>query len=313
MQILNSLLPIFVVIALGIFLRRKKFLTQEMTQGFNSFAYCFGLPLFLFYKLGSAPTGAGQTDQLIMTLFGATVVTLIVGWATTHLLQVQFHSRGAFIQACIRGNLAFVGLPLILFTIESAITEPNAALESAVLITLPPIVIFYNIAGVALLAIYNQDSAQAFSWNSVVRNMLLNPLLIACVGGVIFQSAGWTIPTFIERTCSVVGASAFPMALVGIGSQMAAVSVSKRWVDPLLTSVVKCLICPFAGWLIGTGLGLSGLELQAILILCAVPTAVSSFVLTDQMNGDSDLAASAVVIGTAFSLLPLSILLAIPF
>ncbi len=54
MQILNSLVPIFAVIGLGIVLRRQDFLTRDTTQGFNRFAYYFALPVFLFYKLGGA-------------------------------------------------------------------------------------------------------------------------------------------------------------------------------------------------------------------------------------------------------------------
>ena len=312
MQILNSLVPIFAVMALGILLRRHNFLTGETTQAFNRFAYYFALPLFLFYKLGSAPSGAGMADRFIVTLFGASLVTAIASWLVTYVLNTRFSSRGALIQAGFRGNLAFIGLPLVLFTIFGLPEEQRTHLETAVLIALTPVAIFYNAASVTILAIYNKRTGSKFSWKAILFNILSNPLLLACLAGLLVQTTGWKIPTAVFRTCEVIGASAFPMALVGIGSQLASISVSGQWTESLISAVLKNVFCPIVGWLIGRSLGLAGMELLVILILCAVPTAVSSYVLADQMNGDADLAASSVVIGTACSLVTLSILLALP-
>ena len=163
------------------------------------------------------------------------------------------------------------------------------------------------------MAIYGQRNGSKFSWKSIVVNILSNPLLIACLAGLVVQTLGWKIPTAVVRTCDVIGASAFPMALVGIGSQLASISVSGRWTESLISTVLKNVFCPTVGWLIGRSLGLAGMELLVILILCAVPTAVSSYVLADQMNGDADLAASSVVIGTACSFFTLSVLLSLAF
>ena len=112
-----------------------------------------------------------------------------------------------------------------------------------------------------------------------------------------------------DRTCSIIGASAFPMALVGIGSQLVAISGATHWKASLLPTVVKCVLCPLLALAVGKLVGLTGIELQVALILCACPTAVSSYVLADQMNGDGDLAASAVVVCTAFSLPTLAALI----
>jgi len=313
MQILNSLVPIFAVIGLGIVLRRKNFLTHDTTQGFNRFAYYFALPVFLFYKLGDAPTGAGNTELFLMTLLSASIVTLIAGWLVSGWVGTRFGSRGALIQACFRGNLAFMGLPLIIFTTYDLPIEQKTQLESAILLTIAPVVIFYNAASVAALAIYNEQTELNFSWKTVGINFVFNPLLIACVLGLAVQRIGWEMPTALVRTCEVLGASAFPLALLGIGSQLASISVSGHVGESLIASFIKCVFCPVIGWLVGRWLGLSGIDLQVILILCAVPTAVSSYVLVDQMKGDSALAASSVVIGTSVSLITLSILLAIPF
>ena len=311
MQIIDSLVPIFAVIGLGIALRRKGFLNEDITQGFNRFAYYFALPLFLFYKLGSAPPVVGTANKLMVTLLLATVSAMLIGWIATLLFRTSPKSQGALIQACFRGNLAFMGLPLILFATAAMADEARTSLESAVLVALPPTVILYNVASVAVLAIFNEENKANISWKKVLFSIVTNPLLIACVAGLLVQISSTPIPTAIYRTCEVLGASGFPMALVGIGSQLAATRIRGHWNSLFIASFVKCVACPLIGYLVAIGVGLSGHELQAVLILCAVPTAVSSYVLADQMNGDSELAAGSVVVCTAISVVTLSVLFAL--
>lgn len=312
MQILNSLIPIFSVILLGILLRRRKFLNQETTQAFNRFAYFAALPVFLFHEIGTAPTGDGLANRYMITLLGATLVTACLSWATIHLCKFNWKSRGTLIQAGFRGNLAFIGLPLVLFTTHDLPETQQLKLESAVLISLPPVVIFYNIASVAVLSIFSDSNEKLMSWQKLLFNILTNPLLIACIAGLIVQRTEITIPTALGRTCDVIGASAFSIALIGIGSQLASISVAGKWSESLTSSAIKNIACPIAGWIIGVSIGLTGPELLVILIMCATPTAVSSFILAEQIGGDANQAASMVVVGTACSFATLSALLMLP-
>ncbi|MDA7880395.1 AEC family transporter, partial [Mariniblastus sp.] len=97
-------------------MRRRNFLNQETTQAFNRFAYFVALPVFLFHKIGTAPTGDGLANRYIIILLGATLATVCLSWAVIHLCKFNWNARGTLIQAGFRGNLAFIGLPLVLFT-----------------------------------------------------------------------------------------------------------------------------------------------------------------------------------------------------
>ncbi len=311
MQILNSLVPIFSVIALGMVLRSQAFLTAETTQAFNRFAYFFALPLFLFYKLASALSGSGSANLILNTLLTAAVLTAVVSWLATRIIKVSAYERGAIIQASFRGNLAFIGLPLVLFLIYDLPTDQKEAIESAVLLALAPVVLFYNVGSVVALAVYHQKTESNVSFGSLAAAIATNPLIWACVGGALFQIMAWPLPTAVVRTCEVVGASAFPMALLGIGSQLVSISIKGKWSRAMIPTLIKSIVCPLIGWILGRLVGLAGIELFVTVILCAAPTAVSSYVLAEQMDSDADLAASSVVICTAFSLLTLGVLLSL--
>ena len=309
MQILNSLVPIFSVIGLGMVLRWTTFLNDQTTQAFNRFAYYFALPLFLFYKLAGATTVDAAGNPILNALLPAVVITALISWLATWIMRVPHATRGTMIQAAFRGNLAFIGLPLVLFVIYDLPDEERMAIESAMLLALTPVILFFNIGSVVALATYSKRTERSFSWLSLVKSIAQNPIVWACFGGAIFQIMQWPLPTAMVRTFEVVGASAFPMALIGIGSQLVAIRVAGTWTRAVIPTLIKCIVCPLIGWGIGSWLGLSGVEMQVVLISCGSPTAVTSFLLAEQMDGDADLAASSVVICTGFSLLTLGILM----
>lgn len=309
MEILNSLFPIFAVIGLGIALRKFGFFTADSTKSFNQFAYFVALPVFLFYKIGGAPLVGKTATSFFTTLFLSTAASAVAAWLVSKPMGIKFSSRGAFIQASFRGNLAFLGLPVILFATYDLPEAQRADLNSAVLIAIAPLVIFYNVSSVAVLAVFNQETESTFSWKTVLMNIAFNPLLLSVVAGLLFSLSGLNLPTAVVRTCEVLGGSAFPIALLGIGSQLAVTTIANRWAEPIEASILKCVLCPLVGWGVASWLGLAGVELKVILILCGVPTAISSYVLADQMKSDPDLAAGSVVICTAVSLLTLSIIL----
>jgi predicted permease len=309
MQILDSLIPIFAVIALGMALRQRSFLNADSTAAFNRFAYYLALPLFLFYKLATASATGTHANAMLFTLLSSVVLTAAVGVLAAHLSKVPSRSRGSVIQACFRGNLAFIGLPLVLFTIGDLPPEQRSGVEAAVLLTMTPVVLFYNVASVVALAAYNENTQQRFSIGQVTTGLFSNPLIWACAAGATFQIFRWPVPPPVLHICEIIGSSSFAIALIGIGSQLVSIPASKAWLGAILPTSVKCLVAPVICWTIGDAMGLTGVEFRAVVILSATPTAVSTFVLADQMNGDSDLAATTVVLCTAFSLVTLSAIL----
>ncbi len=54
MEVFNTILPVFVIIALGALLRRFGFISADFARGLTRLVYWVALPAFLFYKMAAS-------------------------------------------------------------------------------------------------------------------------------------------------------------------------------------------------------------------------------------------------------------------
>jgi hypothetical protein len=77
-----------------------------------------------------------------------------------------------------------------------------------------------------------------------------------------------------------------------------------------MAAVIKLSVGPVVGYFAAGWLGVGRVETAVALIMLACPTAVASYVLTEQLGGDSALSAGAVVVSTILSIASLAAVVA---
>ena len=309
MTVFHVVLPVFLIMGVGWLLIRVKLISREVQQGLNAIAYWVGLPCLLFIKVARADLSASDLGGVFTMTFGGMAGAYLVSRFLAGVMKLPAGSQGAFVQAAFRGNLAFVALPVVEFSLEAVVqlaADPVAARARAdaawvsVLFALGVMVIWYNFLGVTVLAL-DQKDGRVPSMFSLFRKWITNPLIIACVLGWLVNVSGVSIPIFLERSCESLGRAALAMALLGIGAHLALTRVAGNLRWAVVASGVKCVISPLCGWWLGRMIGIDDYAFMCGLLMLAAPTAVASYVLTDQMGGDSDLGANCVVVSTACS------------
>ncbi|MFW6457050.1 MAG: AEC family transporter, partial [Planctomycetota bacterium] len=101
-----------------------------------------------------------------------------------------------------------------------------------------------------------------------------------------------------------------PLALICVGGALVGTSIQGKLLPMAGSVICKLGVTPFVGYLVARTIEADPVETGVALILLATPTAVSSYVLADQMGGDSALAASAVVVNTLVCPLSLALVVA---
>ena len=311
MHIVNTLGPVFLIIALGAVLRQRGFLTAEAVGVITRACYWIGLPALLLVKIALAtpPPGAAAAATHILVL--GTLVMLALGLLAARLLGLHRGQVGAFLQASFRGNLAFVGLPVVIFAYTDG---PHAeAAEAVASLALGPTIVLFNVLSVLalLLSTHHLDRAS-------IKRMLLklagNPLLIACLAGMLWNRfllpREILFPATVERTLRLLGDFTLPMALMSVGSALVSTPFRGALRTTSTAALLKTAIAPAVGFLLAHLMGAGPLETGVAVILLAAPTAVASYVLAEQLGGDSAISAGSVVVSTVISIVTLSAVIA---
>ena len=304
MLILNTLAPVFLLVALGAVLQRTEFVSANFLKEANRVTYWLGLPALLFSQLAGSFHEAEGAKVMLAAMFYATLASIAVGYLMAWAMRVPEAAAGTFVQGAFRGNLAFVGLPIV-FTLPDAPLGGGLTVRSAAVITVAPMMVFYNVAGVVVLLL----SQHPISWGMVrpfLKQLATTPPLLATIAGVTCAVMGWTLPPSVDKTFASLGEMALPLGLLGVGGSIVTSRLGGAWRRPLASALVKTVASPVLGWGVGRWMGLGALELKMVMILMACPTAIVSYTMAIEMKGDEGIASGTIVLSVVTSLVVLA-------
>ncbi len=300
-------LPVFLVIALGAVLARSRFLSPALLAELNRLTYFVGLPAYLFSSIAGATVGGGRALTVFGVMGGATLLALGFAYVVAKVRGVPPESMGSFLHAAVRGNLAYVGLPVISLALAGRGAGAHWPLAP---LAMAPLTVVANALGVLLLLVGHGRPAPG-ALRTLAWQLATNPLLLSSLAGAAVAAAGFTLPAWLAQSIAVTGQMALPLALLCIGGSLVTMPLRGKRTQALLASVLKVGVTPLLGWPLARWIGLSPEETLVALLFLATPTAAASYTLAGKLGGDEALAASSVVVSTALSIVSLSVVLAL--
>ncbi|MFZ4774514.1 MAG: AEC family transporter [Terrimicrobiaceae bacterium] len=303
---IQILAPLLLLVLLGLFLARMRFLGREFMGDLNKLVFWVALPALLFRSAAHAEQPAPGTFSLLLLLVIASLLIAAAGWLSSRLLRLPHSSSGTFSQSAFRGNLAYIGIPVLAYLFGSGqdkrVSFATAVIAMAFLMTV------YNILAVVVLSGGVQSNK---TWRAALRSIFTNPLLLSCLAGVFLALTQTRLPLFLDRALETLGSASVPIALLCIGGSLAHVRLGQRVGAIMTAALLKTLVLPLLVYSLAPLFGVTGDELRIALVFSACPTAAASFVMVCQMNGDESLASGSIVLSTIFSIasLPLALFL----
>ena len=296
MTILNIVLPVFLVIGLGWGLRRRGFLNAEGNSVLTRLVYWVAAPSLLFRSAATTPLEQGAH------LWGLLVMTIVTVGLAMIVYALAYRSspsrRGVLSQGAYRSNQVFLGLPLVY---NAWGTE--AVGQVALVVGL--MVVVYNVLSVPILTLPHRAKGAA-PWAGAVhgtRAIVTNPLALGCLGGIAVSAIGFPLPRAVDGSLDLVGRTALPLALISVGAALDLRRLRHELPITALIIVLKLGVYPALVWLGLQWLDVGGLAMKTVVLVAATPTAVASYVMSVELGGDEQLAAS-LIIGTTLASLP---------
>jgi len=242
-----------------------------------------------------------------VTIGACFVVGLVVDVAQ-RLLRTPGPVRGAVSQASFRCNCVYIGLVVILYAVEGSPLAPG--IERNMTLALGLIIPYLSISSVVVLVQQDESGSRWAALGKTVRGVVTNPFVIACALATPFSLLDVQLPGFVTRSGEALGRMALPTALLGIGASLRWEPVKRHLGRAALVAVLKLAAMPLLAWAAVRVVDLPPDEAFVILVFTACPTAVTAYVMADQMDADAELSAAAIVLTTVVSVVPLSLILA---
>ena len=290
--ILSSILPVCLLMVLGAVLSHFRFLPEAFFFQMNRLGFWVLLPTLLFCSIVKAPIAAGGIGMKIgLVLCICSVAITLIGWLITRMMRLPDGSARAFMQAAMRGNLAYTALPVMLYTFGAG--SKSAAIAS---FALAPAIPFYNFLAVLILT--ERGGSHRGNLARAALTILHNPLIIACLLGLFILKSGLNISAVLFNALDTLGQAALPCALLALGAGLKPDRMRAAFRPAAVATVLKLLVMPVIGYALAMAIGFRSDTLVITLLYLASPCAVTSYVMADQMGADKELAGSAIALST---------------
>jgi len=284
MNILNVVLPVFLIIALGAFLSKIKKLNLD--------------PFVFIIMYITAPAlilaSIQKTDIKITQFFSMITYTLIVVFSlwliSTIILKISKTNQKGIQLPMIFGNTGYLGYPIALLAFGT--------------IGLSYAVIYSSIETVIMMSLGVCIANKKNNFKEVFRLPLIYAVLIA----LFFNTINYKLPPILLIPIDMIGNITIPLALIVLGCTLTRIKV-KFLNKAILITAFKMLGGFLIAILVVTIFSLKGIPKNILILQAAMPSAVFTMILCHKYKRDADLVASIVFLSTLLSIITIPLIL----
>lgn len=297
----NATLPLFLIIALGYFLKRLHLTTPEFVRVADKLVFKVTLPVMLFLEIAGMDFSQGFDWKFCIFCAGVTTVMFLGTWGLSALFLKDTSQVGSFAMCSVRCSAAILGAGL------AVNIYGDVGLVPLMIVAAVPL---FNVYSVIILTVSGERAAGAFGaelLKKVLRGIVTNPIILGIVAGLPFALLRIPLPELLTKTADSVGSLTTPLALLVIGASFDFKVAATRLRPAVIASVIKLVLLPAVFLPLAVWLGFRDTALVAIFIMLAAPTTVSCYIMAGSMKNDAVLAANVVMLTTLFSSVTLTL------
>ena len=304
-DILRLILPFFGVLFLGYGAGRLRRVSEDGLAGLVFFVTFLAMPALFFRLVAEAPLSHAGGLTFVLTTTFSTYCAFALAFSVGALTN-----GGQITQATIQGlvgsysNIGMLAPALVLTAFGTAAALPMALIYS-----------FDNalmVASVPLMMTLGSTASvdPAVMAQKIVRQALLNPLVLATILGFIFALTGLHMPSAANSVLKMLGNAAAPAALFAVGVSLNGRTIDK--VPPELPALIgiKLVAHPLIVYLLLSWVGnFDPVWVHAAVLMAALPPATQVIGYAREYKSYKEWASVGVLLGTVISIATLTVVL----
>jgi len=295
LAIFESILPIFLLVLLGVALRRSPLIDGTFWNGLEQCGYYVLFPALLFHTLARADFTSIDLHVVGMTAIGVVLLMclfVLLLWPALRRIGVRAPAFSSLFQAATRWN-SFIALAI-------ANKLYGATGLTVVAVVMAAIIIPLNFINVSVLLWFS--GAHRGYWQFTLR-VISNPQIVSSALGVTVNLLGIPIYEPLMVAVGLVAQASLSLGLIAVGAGLKVRDAVRPRPMVLVGTAIKLIVFPVVMIGIATLVGIGGQPLVLLALSAAVPTAMNGYILAKKMGGDAELYAATATVQTAASFL----------
>ncbi len=302
LQILVTILPVFIVMGIGYGAVRKGYLKAEISDSLNAVAVKIAVPLLLFYAVYKLDFAKAFNWPVLASFYAGAIVSFIIATVFARTIFKRKAGEAVAVGFCAMfSNTVLLGIPIS----ERAFGPDIMPLVIGIIALHAPTL--YALGIITMEFSRSDGRSIGKTLGTAIRTMFANPLMIGIVAGAISNQLSITLPAPLEASIAMVAKAAIPLALIGIGASLTRYELKSGLSETMLVSVVSLFVHPAVAFVISHYLlGLQIQFVQAAVIIAAMPPGMNVYIFALMYNRAVALSASAIIVATAASIFTIS-------
>ena len=290
---LETLLPVMILAALGMLLRRRLQIDPKPLS--QTVFYVFA-PALVFQLLIRNPFSLG--DMLRMATFVVLLLAAmaVIAWTISRVMKLNRTMTSALILCIVFMNAGNLGLPVT----QLAFGAVTLAWASVFFSTTA---LLSNSAGAWIASVGRASPGRALIGLAKVPSVYAIPLAL------VLHSAEVTLPPFVEVPVGLLAGAAVPSMLLLLGMQLSGIGLRSHIGLLGLVSAARLVVSPLIAWGLTAAFRFPPTAVQAGILEAAMPSAVLNSILAAQYDVEPEFVSSAILVTTLLSPLTLTPLL----
>jgi malonate transporter and related proteins len=300
--LLDVILPVFLLIAAGYGAARAGILPPSAVDGIMTFAQSFALPVLLFRAIAGLDLGAAYDFGLMAAFYiGAFaafgIIFAIARWGFRRSMPESVAAGFA----AYFSNTLLLGVPITERAYGSDALTGNFAIIS---IHAP---LLYTCGIIAMVLAQAKDApttgAIALAKNAL-KGILTQPLVLGILCGFALNLSSLPMPSALDSATEMLARAGIPAALFGLGGVLLRFSPQGEMRLIALVVMASLILHPAISYILARGIfGLDTAALRSATLTAAMAPGVNAYMFAHMFGLGRQVAASAVLIGTAGALI----------
>ena len=297
--VFESLVPVILIIAAGLFLRKSTIIAKEHWTGIELLSYCLLFPVLVLISLINMDLSKINLGAITKSYLLATLAQMVLIWSLRQplrrYLNINDRTFSSIFQTSTRWN-AFIALAIA----NNLAGDQGLAIVALIMAITMPLLNFVNIV---VLTICCSETNPTFKTTAI--STLKVPIIWGAVLGLSINLGQVPLYEPLIVCFDIIGRAGLGIGLLTVGAGLHLRAVVNPSLKVLFGVTAKLLVLPLLVFIACRIMHVAGLPLQIAMLSASVATAMSGYVLARQMGGDADIyaaTASLQVVGSMVSI-----------